>query len=308
MYVPALLLKARVQGDLGESKEMKNTLDLAVLAGAPAQDVAVERARLLMASGDRDGALRLLRAAVASRRDPSTSIALATAEAGRGELRLALAALDACAEAHPAAIEIDVARAFILLRFSRHEEALALFRSLKSKAPESPALTAGLADTLALAGRLKEAAEHYEAAVRLPGAPPSIWVNAGAVYNALGDFESARRWYQEALARDGSNPHALNNLAYLLGRSGKNLEFALQLAQNAESVLPHSEEVQDTLLYVTLRMGLKQQALEILDRAAARSRTESKDWFRSLRAELAGGSTEQVLRRLEVAQRGRRLS
>lgn len=308
MYVPALLLKARVQGDLGNPKEMKSALDRAVLAGAPAQDVAVERARLLMASGDRDGALRLLRAAVASRRDPANSIALATAEAGRGEERLAIAALDACAEAHPAAIEVSVAKAFLLLRFSRHEEAQALFRSLLKKAPESPALTAGLADSLALAGRLKEAAAQYEIAMRLPGAPPSVRVSAGAVYYALGDSESARRCYQEALARDGSNPYALNNLAYLLGRSGKNLEFALQLAQNAESVLPDSEEIQDTLLYVTLRMGLKHQAMEILDRAAARSKTESKAWFRSLHAELAGGTTEQVLRRLEVAQKGRKLS
>jgi Flp pilus assembly protein TadD len=287
---------------------MKSTLDLAVLAGAPEQDVAVERARLLAASGDRQGALRLLRAAAASRRDPATSIALAMAEAGLGEARLAIAALDASAQANPAATEVAVAKAFLLLRFSRHQEALALFQSLQSKSPESPALAAGSADALAMAGRLKEAAEQYERAMRLPGAPPSVWVNAGAVYNALGDLESARRCYQEALARDGSNPHALNNLAYLLGRSENNLEFALQLAQNAEAVLPDSEEIQDTLLYVTLRMGLKHQAMEILDRAAARSKAESKAWFKSLHAELAGGGTEQVLRRLELAQRSRKLS
>lgn len=308
MYAPALLLKARVEGDLGKPKEMKESLDLAVIAGAPSHEVAVVRARLLISSGDVDEALRILRAAAASHRDPAISLALAEAEASRGEFRLALAALDAGAEANPGVTDIPLAKATLLLKGGRHLDALGLFKSLREKAPESPAVAAGFADALAMTGQLKEAVVAYEAAMKLPGSAASVWVSAGAVYNALGDVASARRCYQEALARDGTNPYALNNLAYLLGRSGENLEFALQLAQSADSVFPQSEEVQDTLVYVTLRMGLKQQALEVLDRAAARSKEPAKGWFRSLRAELARGTTDQVLRRLEEAQRGRKLS
>ena len=81
---------------------------------------------------------------------------------------------------------------------------------------------------------------------------------------------------------------------------------ALQLAQNARQIMPDSLEVQDTLIYVTLRMGLKQQALEILDRAAARAKAPTKAWFQSLRAQLGKGTPEEVLKRMEDARRTRR--
>jgi tetratricopeptide (TPR) repeat protein len=92
------------------------------------------------------------------------------------------------------------------------------------------------------------------------------------VHNALGDPRSARAAYEAAVARDGGNPYALNNLAYLLGRSGERMDYALQLAQNAGLIMPDSPEVQDTLIYITLRMGLKQQALEILQKLKQRAK------------------------------------
>jgi tetratricopeptide (TPR) repeat protein len=309
MYSQALLLKARVHGDLNQPREMKSALDLAVIAGAPAREVAVERARLLISAGDTEAAIRLLRAtAVSSGHEPSVSIALASAEAALGRRDLALAALDASAASHPAATEIAFAKGTFLLQFGEHQQALSIFSDLAAQTPASPALAARTADSLALSGRLREAAAEYERAMRLPGAAPHVWVSAGAVYSAIGDADSARRCYQQALARDGSNPIALNNLAYLLGRSGQQLDYALQLAQNAGAVLPDSDEVQDTLIYLSLRMGLKQQALGILERAASRSTSSSKAWFKSLRAQLSKGTAEEVLRRLEEAQRTRKLT
>lgn len=309
MYSSALLLKARVLHDLGQTKEIGATLELAAAAGAAEDELAVERARQRIAGGDAAGAIRLLEEAeVRSGQKPGIAVVLAWAEWKRGDGVKALARLDRSAASHPDSRELAEARGEILLRMGRIEDARGVYAGLARATPESPLYSASLADTLALSGKLKDAAEEYRRAQALPGAPASVWVRAAAVHNALGDRAAAKSAYEAALARDGSNPYALNNLAYLLGRSGQQLDYALQLAQNANQILPDSEEVQDTLIYVTLRMGLRQQAMEVLDRASARSRTTARAWYQSLRAQLAKGSPKDVLRRMEEARQVRRES
>lgn len=307
MYAGALLLKARVLNDLGQTKEIGPALEMAAAAGAAPEDVAIERARQRMSSGDEAGAVKVLEdAAARTGQKPAVAVALAWAELKRGNGAGALARLEKSAGTLPGSREMAEARGAILLRLARYEEARSVYAELVRETPQSPLYAVGLADALALSGRLEAASAEYSRAQTLPGAPAGVWVKAGAVHNALGNHAAARSAYEAALARDGSNPYALNNLAYLLGRGGQQLEYALQLAQNAVQILPDSEQTQDTLLYVTLRMGLKQQAMEILDRASARSRTTAKAWYQSLRAQLAKGTPEEVLRRMEDARRERR--
>jgi tetratricopeptide (TPR) repeat protein len=306
-YASALLLRARVLGDMGQNREMLQTLELAAEAGASEQAVAIERARLMLAEGDAHGAVRLLRASAREGpANPPLAVALAWAEIAGGNPGEAIAVLDLAASAYPGSHEILQTKAGLLLRLGRHADAAALFARLRAEVPGSAHFSVGLADSLALSGRLREAAAEYARAQTLQGAPPDVWVKAAAVHNALGDLTAAQTAYEQALARDGSNPIALNNLAYLLGRNGRQLEYALQLAQNAGQILPDSDEIRDTLVYVSLRMGLKQQAIEILDRAAARSKSPTRDWYQSLRAQLRNGTAEEVLRRMEDARRERK--
>lgn len=306
-YASALLLKSRVLGDLGQQREMKQTLDLAAGAGAPQGAVAIERARLLLLEGDAAGAVRLLRSVSGPEAaGPALSIALAWAEVAAANPGRALAVLESAAASHPDAQDVLQAKADLLLRLGRHGEAVELFARLSAANPASAAIAAGYADALALSGRLREAAAAYAQAQRIPAAPASLWVKAAALHNALGDIAAAQASYEQAIARDGNNPIALNNLAYLLGRKGQHLEYALQLAQNAGQILPDSDEVRDTLVYVSLRMGLKQQAIEILERAAARSKDPVRNWYQSLRAQLGQSTPEEVLRRMEDARSQRK--
>jgi tetratricopeptide (TPR) repeat protein len=301
------MLRARVLHDLGNVKETMSTLEQAAAAGAPVGEVAVERARLRMREGDLAGAARLLEEAIEKGgSEPGLVVAMARVEEARGDGEKAVTRLRQAASVYPNAHEIGAAQAAALSRLRRHEEAARVYQRLTVLAPQSPEYASGLADSLALSGKLQEALTEYRRAQKLPGASANIWVKTAVVHNALGDTNAAREAYEAALSRDGGNPFALNNLAYLLGRQGERMDYALQLAQNAGQIMPDSLEVQDTLIYVTLRMGLKQQALEILDRAAARSKPPSKAWFQSLRAQLGKGTPEDVLKRMEAARRERR--
>ncbi|HYB12987.1 MAG TPA: tetratricopeptide repeat protein [Myxococcota bacterium] len=83
------------------------------------------------------------------------------------------------------------------------------------------------------------------------------------VYTNLGRDDEAVALYEQILSRPGETHVAgvKNDLAYLLARSGKDLDRALRLAQEAQSELPQSPEVADTLGFVYLQKGLYDPAI-----------------------------------------------
>ena len=71
--------------------------------------------------------------------------------------------------------------------------------------------------------------------------------------------------YRSALAVDGSNVIALNNLAYLLAKD--NPDEAVKFAQQAMELVPDNPDVQDTLGWVYYRKGMYKIAIHHLKTA-----------------------------------------
>ncbi|MBI4161714.1 MAG: DUF1028 domain-containing protein [Acidobacteria bacterium] len=77
--------------------------------------------------------------------------------------------------------------------------------------------------------------------------------------------DSVRR----ALATERPDPSALNGLAWTLASAGLHLAEALQAAETAARLEPDSWEILDTLAEVHFRLGNRERAIEVEEKAAA---------------------------------------
>jgi len=89
----------------------------------------------------------------------------------------------------------------------------------------------------------------------------------GAVYEAMGKKTEAVKKYQEVLAKDENNVPALNNLAYMYIEGSGSKEAALEMAIRAYKLIPKKPDVVDTVGYVLLKCGRKNDALKVLKNA-----------------------------------------
>ena len=98
---------------------------------------------------------------------------------------------------------------------------------------------------------------------------------AGVEYRE-GNRTGAISRYRSALAADGSNVTALNNLAYIV--SVDDPTEALNLAQQAMELAPDNAAVEDTLGWVYHRKGVYRTAIEYLKKAVAKESTPRRQF------------------------------
>jgi tetratricopeptide (TPR) repeat protein len=89
----------------------------------------------------------------------------------------------------------------------------------------------------------------------------------GVLLHAAGKVGDARQSYEAALRLDPTAVVAANNLAWMTMEEGGNLDVALQLAQAATQRAPSSGVVRDTLGRIYYRKGLYPSAIAALEEA-----------------------------------------
>ncbi|HMO26574.1 MAG TPA: tetratricopeptide repeat protein, partial [Tepidisphaeraceae bacterium] len=80
-------------------------------------------------------------------------------------------------------------------------------------------------------------------------------------------FDRARAVLQRILDESPDDPSALNNLAWLMARSGMEVEAAIPLARRAVELRPESAGYLDTLAEATFRAGNVEEAIRLQTRA-----------------------------------------
>jgi Tfp pilus assembly protein PilF len=116
----------------------------------------------------------------------------------------------------------------------------------------------------------------------------------GAMMSSAGNTPAAGAAYEEALKRDAKNPYALNNLAFLLARRGEELDRALNLAEEARHILPRSREINDTLVYIYVRKGMKRNAAATLEQLASNLPASQQNRTRELLRQIQQGDLQRA--------------
>jgi Tfp pilus assembly protein PilF len=120
----------------------------------------------------------------------------------------------------------------------------------------------------------------------------------GGVAGDMGDQEEALRRYREAIALDGSNVVALNNLAYTLASSQP--DEALKYAQQAAELAPDSATVEDTLGWVYYKKTNYGTATAYLETAVAKEPTPRRQFHLAM-CYLKSGQRDRGEKTLELA-------
>jgi len=97
-----------------------------------------------------------------------------------------------------------------------------------------------------------KAIEYYKKALALVPENIGIMMKTADLQLSSGDHPEAIKYYEMILEQKDDYLPAMNNLAYLYGESGNNLNRALELAASVSKKLPNNPDVADTLgwLYV----------------------------------------------------------
>jgi tetratricopeptide (TPR) repeat protein len=159
-----------------------------------------------------------------------------------GETDQALQAFRSAIKADPQQPISYKALASVLAASQKLEDAIPVWQELIKIAPEDATAPAGLGSTLFGLKRYAEAASALEAALKLNPQLPGIDLQLGFAYLRAGSDDKAFALFSEAIERD-SRPVILNNVAYELADTNKNLPLALKYAQ--EAVDDEEEATQD---------------------------------------------------------------
>ncbi|MCP5040296.1 MAG: tetratricopeptide repeat protein [bacterium] len=121
-----------------------------------------------------------------------------------------------------------------------------------------------LARFYSLTGRTDETIATYERAVQTQPDSARLHHFLALLYEAQGDLDKAEQSYENAIKYDENHAFAKNNLAYLLADTGKDLDRALDLAQDAKALLPNDANAADTLGWVLFKRGVNGAAVGYL--------------------------------------------
>jgi tetratricopeptide (TPR) repeat protein len=120
-------------------------------------------------------------------------------------------------------------------------------------------------------GQIDDAIAVYQRGVKDNPQEAGLYVVLGQFYQSRQDWAKAGDSYQKALGIRREDPIASCNLAYVMLRTGGDLDIALSLAQTARRRLPDSADVADTLGWIYYQKGAYRSAIDTLQAALALS-------------------------------------
>ena len=188
-----------------------------------------------------------------------------------GRFAESVARVDAAIEAEPDSAKLRTLSGLVALMDDRPDDAEAAFQKAIELDPTDAAGYEQLARLYSKTGRLNEAVTTYEAAIKARPEDPNLHYFLGTLYSFGGAENKAIERYEDAIKYGPDLAYPKNDLAYIYAESGKNLDRALDLAQDAKAALPDTATVADTLGWVLYKRGIPSAAISYLKEAVANS-------------------------------------
>lgn len=126
------------------------------------------------------------------------------------------------------------------------------------------------------AGRLAEAADRFEEAVRIISEDASegfseladLYTDLGVAYGRMGDPQASDAAFENALSADAGSANALSRYALTLTERGVRLDEAMQMARRAVEIDSTSASALEAMGWIEFKQGSAEDAVRWLTRAA----------------------------------------
>lgn len=153
-----------------------------------------------------------------------------------------------------------------------YENAEILLKSLALESPNNYQILLDLGDILRMQDKSKEAIKYYEQALAaLPSGASQQWVlyyALGVTYERSGNWQKAEENLLKAMEISQNNYLILNYLGYSWLKQGKNIEDAFGMIVDAYNQTPADGHITDSLGWAFYELGMYDQAVEYLEKAA----------------------------------------
>jgi tetratricopeptide (TPR) repeat protein len=126
---------------------------------------------------------------------------------------------------------------------------------------------AKLARLFTATARMDEAIATYQRAVERNPTSGTLHLLLASLFEAGGRIEEAMQHYESSIEKNPELAVAKNNLAYLMAERGRDLDRALDFAQEAKAALPDNPNTADTLGWVLYKKDLPAAAIGYLQEA-----------------------------------------
>ncbi len=224
--------------------------------------------RVHMLQGDHDAARRELQAAAEAAPNRYEILrSLLDLDMRDGDIQDSVARIEEALRAVPEDAQLVQLHGEVSLYTGRTREAEAAFRRAIDLNPNDLRAYQSLARYLAVTGRPDEVVRTYERALDNNRESATLHLIVGSLYELQGRQDEAVERYEDAIRLDPGLAVAKNNLAYLLAERGGNLDRALDLAQEAKSLLPDNPNTADTLGWVLYKKRVPSAAIGYLREA-----------------------------------------
>jgi tetratricopeptide (TPR) repeat protein len=259
------VMRAEAQFEVGRTEIAKQTLERALEDEPPTVPAVLLFARFQGAE-DPDRARALLEGAVErAPADVRLHAALAEMEAAAGRVDEALARIDSALalnlpEARTASLRALRARA--LMTLGRPDEAGDEAMRAFQAAPGDAAIANLVVAIYASQGKTDEVIASLEEARDVGALGRAGEELLGRMYTQTGRDDAAIETYERLLAAGWTRVGVKNDLAFLLAKSDRDLDRALELAREAQSQQGENAAVADTLGFVYYRKQLFEPAVQ----------------------------------------------
>ena len=171
------------------------------------------------------------------------------------------------AEKDPQRADLRKELATVELRAKQYDKAIADYQAILDKYKDTPKEQAELYSYIGGAyqnhGDLPHAIENFKKAMQLAPDKIAHIISLASAYDTSGNSKDALVYYRQALKMEPENAIVMNNAAYVMAKSGGDLNEALRMVQSARRQLPNMYEVLDTLGWVYLKMNLVDSANQV---------------------------------------------
>jgi tetratricopeptide (TPR) repeat protein len=152
-------------------------------------------------------------------------------------------------------------------------------------------------------GRGDLATASYQKALDLQPKFAPLATLVGNSYLEKGDLQDAQKYYDRALDSDPNFAVANANTAWIDAQEDKNLDVALGMAQKAESLMPDTPTITDTLAWVMYKRGDYTGAIPLLEGCVRKSPDSAEFHYHLGMALLATGGKAEAKEQIEAALR-----